>query len=183
MFSNHFDLGLSKQIFCDLVASKDGKVYSKNNTRRTTVGEDGNLKAVDPQYVQFYFTNSQRVNPNNGWNTPTANLLMGAGAYEKSLKAVIKATHGYDAEFQNFGKPHLKHFEFIEDKIVKECGSGIKTVYMISDNIRSDIFCANVMSESSHINWVSVKTGVNNGSVDIDMLSAKTGIAKELFTP
>ena len=118
VWSNHFDLGLSKQIFCDLAASRDGKLYSKDNTRRTTVDEFGNLKAVDPQFVQFYFTNSEKVNQRNAWKTPTANLLMGAGAYEKSLKAVFKATHGYEAEFQNFGRPHLCHYEFIEDKIL-----------------------------------------------------------------
>lgn len=48
VWSHHFDLGLSKQIFCDLAASRDGKLYSKDNTRRTTVDEFGNLKAVDP---------------------------------------------------------------------------------------------------------------------------------------
>lgn len=182
VWSHHLDLGLSKQVFCDLVASKDGKVYSKNNTRRTTVDEDGNLKAVDPQFVKFFFTNSDTINTKNGWKTPTANLLMGAGAFEKSLMAVFKATHGYNAEFNNFGKSHIQHFEFIEDKIVKECGSGIKTIYMVGNDLRSEIFCANAMNQNSHINWISIKIGQSNGSDDVNMLSAKTGFEKEFFT-
>ena len=39
------------------------------------------------------------------------------------------------------------------------------------------------MNENSHINWVSVKTGISDGTKDIEMLSAKTGIAKEFFMP
>lgn len=57
------------------------------------------MSAVDPQFVQFFFTNSDTVNSQNTWKKPTDNLLMGAGAHEKSLKALFKATHGYAAEF------------------------------------------------------------------------------------
>ena len=110
---------------------------------------------------------------------------MGAGAYEKSLKVLFKATHGYDPEFQSYGKPDLNHFQFVENKIKKECGANIKTVYMIGDNLRSDILGANTINQNSEINWISiaVKTGLFKKESDIDSLSALTGISKDLVTP
>lgn len=111
----------------------------------------------------MYFTNSDLVYPSSCWkNNCTENQLMGAGSFERALKVLFKDTHGYQPEFQNYGKPNLKHFQFVENKVLKDCGSDIKTIYMIGDNLRSDILGANTINDNSSINWVSVavKTGL-----------------------
>lgn len=110
---------------------------------------------------------------------------MGAGAFERSLKVLFKETHGYEPEFQNYGKPNLKHFQFVENKILKEQSSSIKTIYMIGDNLRSDILGANTINANSNINWVSiaVKTGLYKSEKDIEAHAQQTGIKKELLTP
>jgi ribonucleotide monophosphatase NagD (HAD superfamily) len=72
---------------------------------------------------------------------------------------------------------------------VKEYGSSIKTIYMIGDNLRSDILGANTMNLNSHINWVSiaVKTGLFKHESDIDnhvfSISNNLGISKKALTP
>lgn len=186
MWSQNLDLGISKQVFCDLLSSRDGRVVLENNTRRTEVGQDGNIKVIDPQYVQMYFTNSDLVYPSTGWKgNCTQNLLMGAGAFERSLKVLFKETHGYEPEFQNYGKPNLQHFKFVENKILSEQSTAIKTIYMIGDNLRSDILGANTINGNSNINWVSiaVKTGLFKTEEDVEAHAQQTGIPYELLKP
>jgi len=50
VWSQQLDIGVAKQIFCDLMASKDGRMNEMNNERRTD-NVDGNVIVLDPQYV------------------------------------------------------------------------------------------------------------------------------------
>ena len=47
--------GNCKQILCDLVSSKDGMPFKKDNLRKVKTNGDGTVQAVDPQFVKVYF--------------------------------------------------------------------------------------------------------------------------------
>ena len=88
-----------KQVFCDLVASKDGKVTSG----RRAVGE--------PQFVKVFFTNPDITVAMN-WppNSEAKHPRLSPGAYALGLKTLFESSYNLPLEYTSYGKPELKHF-------------------------------------------------------------------------
>ncbi len=75
------------------------------------------------------------------------------------LKAVFKATYGYDVEVEQFGKPVKATYDYAALLMQKQAvrkGVDIGNCYMIGDNPKSDIAGGN----SKGMTTILVKTGV-----------------------
>jgi ribonucleotide monophosphatase NagD (HAD superfamily) len=100
--------GLTHQVFCDLLSSRDGCVLGPK--RRTERNPDtGEVKAIDPQVVELYYTNFDLVYADN-WPEPR----FGPQAFSIYFDAIFKETYHYAPEYIIYGKPAAVTFDFCE---------------------------------------------------------------------
>lgn len=57
--------GNARQIVSDLISSKDGMPFKKNNLRRVEKDESGQVTYVEPQFVQVYQMGTDFTQPSN----------------------------------------------------------------------------------------------------------------------
>ena len=131
-----------------MIASKDGVLSKLNNVR----------SANDPQYVEFI-----TCCPDTLFSVgPKLPPRFGPGMINKSYQKLFKAYLGFDMKITEYGKPHDNTFDFVENTILNS-HPGIKTCYMVGDNLSTDIKGANDRNKvSQKMKWVSiaVKTGI-----------------------
>lgn len=145
------------------------------------VSNEGYIGTLSPK-------NGDKSLPNNGWQQggqpslwiSNLDLLwkteypisrFGTGAFVEALKAVWRAaTDGAELQYEAFGKPLQRTYEYAQHKLVHMNHKGqpteqptpIKRVYMIGDNPESDIRGANEFEPEDGTEWKSilVRTGV-----------------------
>ena len=86
---------------------------------------------------------------------------------------------GYEPDVIEYGKPFINHMTFIEEYVLKYHDS-VETIYMIGDNLSTDILGANMMAKNNKSikgspKWVSI--AVKSGIFQDDQ-SDKSQIAK-----
>ena len=93
----------------------------------------------------------------------------GIGAFMHGFKEIFMKFHGYEPDINVFGKPELGTFKYIEEYVMRRHPS-VRTIYMIGDNLQTDIRGGNTIAKVNQTmpisegkpNWVTiaVKTGV-----------------------
>ncbi|SPN99964.1 related to cat eye syndrome critical region protein 5 precursor [Cephalotrichum gorgonifer] len=171
VFNDPRDWALDTQIIIDLMSSYQGYLgsYSTKNGKAALPNKGW---YADNQPTIYY------SNPDMIWATTYHQPRLGQGAFQAALAGIWhRITGGQKMRSQTFGKPNKIAYTYAEEALMAhreevlargglEVGKHpkLKSVYMVGDNLRSDILGANTFESSDGTAWTSilVKTGVTN---------------------
>lgn len=90
----------------------------------------------------------------------------GIGAFVYGWTEQYKYLFGYAPDIIQYGKPYIKHMKFIEEYVLRS-HQNVQTIYMIGDNLSTDVLGANTIAKHNNKlenqpKWVSiaVKSGI-----------------------
>lgn len=127
--------GLSTQVCCDLLSSKDGTLMGPRRSKD------------DPQVVDLYVTCNDLFYADQ-WPEPR----LGSKAWVVCFEAIFEEVYGYKPKYLKYGKPESIAYDFAEQMILEKCKQEdieISNYYMIGDNPLSDIEGANRRGEEN----------------------------------
>ena len=172
VYNDPRDWGMDIQVILDVLLSREGILG-------TLSSKNGNPDLPNNGYLQdgqppLYFSN-----PDILWASGYPLPRLGQGGFQAALKGAWAAVTGLqnpkEVPSMNevvIGKPHKMTYDFAERQLMRLRQTSIesetpplKTVYMIGDNVESDIRGANEYQSSEGVEWVSMltRTGVYDG--------------------
>lgn len=159
VYNDPRDWGLDASIILDLLLSEKGFLgtLSEKNGRED-LSNCGFL--LDGQPHVFF------SNPDLWWATSYHLSRLGQGGFQAALKGlwerVTEGKASLERQVTVIGKPTQLTYEFAEERLREREHVDVKRVYMIGDNLESDIAGANGYESSWGSEWKSVlvKTGV-----------------------
>ena len=161
VYNDPRDWGLDCSIILDLLLSKEGYLgtISEKNGKHAEMKHGGFLEDGQPH---IYFSN-----PDLWWATSYHLSRLGQGGFQAALTGLWnRVTEGkatLEGQITTIGKPSQGTYEFAEKRLLQNCeGKNLRRVYMIGDNLESDIAGANGYRSARGSEWTSVlvKTGV-----------------------
>lgn len=193
VYNDPRDMGLDTQLVLDLVLSHQGYLG-------TVSPKNGNKEIMNVGYQQdgqpkLFFANTDLF-----WAAQYHVSRFGSGAFMASLHGLFKAVahsrtgDGGDLDpkllIEAQGKPYSSTYTFAERKLLERWSAlghkstePLQTVYMVGDNLKSDILGANQFKSWKGIKWSSylVRTGVWKGEEPTDKREQPTEIFDNVY--
>ena len=168
VFHDSRDWGLDAQIISDVFRSNRGCIGSRIDSQRSDTGPT--------PFLMF-------SNPDPVWQSDYHKPRFGQGNFIKAVRRIIGG-HRETLRYKFTGKPSLRQFQFAQERLEArhrtllgnrdvirgKGGEGLGRVYMVGDNLISDIVGANQHNIRSSIPWfpLLVRTGVYGSSSTFD---------------